>query len=544
VTGPLSERAWAETRAAATAEVLRDGAAGSAAETGLPAAFLPYQATAVAALYQHPVIVVEKSRRVGLTWGLAAGAVLFAAARRDAGGMDALYISFSREMTREFVDACAMWAKAFAAAATAVDEAVFEDGEGEDTRSIQAFRIRFASGHEILALSSAPRSLRGKQGLVIVDEAAFVDNLKELMKAALAFLMWGGKVAICSTHDGATNPFAELVADIRAGKTPYHLIRIDLDQALADGLHRRICLVTGKTWSEEAQARWRAELIAFYGDGAEEELFCIPREGDGVWLSSALIDLRSTDEAPVLRFDLPQDFLARSPAEREALVLAVEAEIDAVVAGLDPTEIFAAGFDFARHVDLSVLWLLGRRANGRLATRLVLELRRWPYAEQTRILIHLLKRLRRLQAVLMDATGSGEAVAEGVRRAIGEIVVPLKLTVEWYRENMPHVRRDIEEGTMTLVADREVREDLRMVVIRRGVALVPEVRRGAAGAKRHGDAAIALALAHAASRTDLVVPAYRAAAPATRALPGQASTTFRHRPEKDEPRLSRARRLP
>lgn len=54
------------------------------------------------------------------------------------------------------------------------------------TRRSTPFRIKFASGFEIMALSSAPRGLRIKQGVVIIDEAAFVDNLKELLKAALA----------------------------------------------------------------------------------------------------------------------------------------------------------------------------------------------------------------------------------------------------------------------------------------------------------------------------------------------------------------------
>ena len=44
-------------------------------------------------------------------------------------------------------------------------------------KAINAFRIKFASGFEIMALSSAPRGLRGKQGVVIIDEAAFVDQL-------------------------------------------------------------------------------------------------------------------------------------------------------------------------------------------------------------------------------------------------------------------------------------------------------------------------------------------------------------------------------
>lgn len=166
------------------------------AETlGLPDVLLAYQSKAVGLIDSTAmrVLFIEKSRRIGLTWGLASYAVLRASRRRSAKGMDVLYISYKQEIAKEFVDVCGMWARAFAVAAADVDEVLFDDvdlSNPEDTKQIQAYRIRFASGFQILALSSAPRSLRGQQGDVIIDEAAFVDSLKQLMKAALAMRMW------------------------------------------------------------------------------------------------------------------------------------------------------------------------------------------------------------------------------------------------------------------------------------------------------------------------------------------------------------------
>ena len=80
------------------------------AEVGLPKVLLPYQARAVGLLESTAtrVLVVEKSRRIGLTWGLAAYAVLRAGRVKSARGMDVMYISYSQEMTREFIDACGM----------------------------------------------------------------------------------------------------------------------------------------------------------------------------------------------------------------------------------------------------------------------------------------------------------------------------------------------------------------------------------------------------------------------------------------------------
>src|SRR3546814_7785776 len=78
-----------------------------------------------------------------------------------------------------------MWARAFNQACTEIGEYLFLDkGEnGAADQHIQAFRIRFASGFEIVALSSRPRSLRGRQGYVILDEFAFHDDPEDLLKA-------------------------------------------------------------------------------------------------------------------------------------------------------------------------------------------------------------------------------------------------------------------------------------------------------------------------------------------------------------------------
>lgn len=86
-------------------------------------------------------------------------------------------------------------------------------------------------------MPSEPRSLRSKQGRVVIDEAAFVDNLPELLKAAMALRMWGGSVRIMSTHNGEDSDFNEMIKETRAGKRPYTLHRVTFDDALEQGLY-------------------------------------------------------------------------------------------------------------------------------------------------------------------------------------------------------------------------------------------------------------------------------------------------------------------
>lgn len=506
---PLSKEEFRRLREASVASIeeLADG-------VGLPNVLLPYQSSTVEKLESSTchVLFIEKSRRIGLTWGLGSYAALKAGRSREAGGMDVMYISYSQEMTREFIDACAMWARAFSDAAFSVDEFLFDDSDPTGDRSIQAFRIRFASGFEILALSSAPRTLRGKQGVVIIDEAAFVDNLKELLKAALAFLMWGGQVVVCSTHDGVDNEFNQQVREINGGRSKYDHIRIDFDEAIQQGLYERICLVTGEEWTAEGEAQWRQDIIDFYGDGADEELFCVPSQGSGTWIPGPLIEARMTADAPVLRLELPADYLHKHPLDQAALMAPFLADLQEVLDRLDlKTLRYAFGFDFARVSDLTIGCLLAidQQLNRREA--LSFELRNVPGDEQKQITAMVLDHVRqRLVGAAFDATGMGWTVAEDMGRKYGlrenedssGVVWAIHFSQAWYREHMEPLKTAFEDDAIAIAKDADHAGDLRLVKVIRGIPRVPDVRDGTTGKKRHGDYAIALALAHFASRME------------------------------------------
>ncbi|MES0034707.1 terminase family protein [Mesorhizobium sp. M0046] len=511
MTGPISKQEWEKVRRESMANL--DHVIES---VGLPKVLLGYQGRTVSLLESTAVRVlfIEKSRRIGETWALASYAVLRAGRAKDAGGMDAMYISYSQEMTREFIDACAMWSRAFAHAAVTQEEFLFDDTDPahpDETRQIKAFRIQFASGFEILALSSAPRTLRGKQGLVIIDEAAFVDSLKELLKAALANLMWGGQVVVCSTHNGADNEFNVQVQDILAGRSKYSHLKIDFDQALLEGLYERICLVTSREWSPEAEAQWRQDIIDFYGDGADEELFCVPSMGSGAWLTSPLIEARMTltpEEAPIIRIDLPLDFLHRPELQRRHLLAPHLDAIREALDRLDENRQHAFGYDPARKADPAIMSLLSIDKVLRRKSALTVELRNVPFQEQKEIATLMLKTAPRLCGAAIDATGLGMNLSEDLGRLFGlhteqtpgGLVWQVTLSQNWYNENFPPLKTAFEDANIALTRDAEHAVDLRLVKIIRGIPSIPPERVGVAGAKRHGDFAVALVLAYFASR--------------------------------------------
>jgi len=460
-----------------------------------PAILLPYQQAWVSD--PAPVKVCEKSRRVGLSWAEAADAALFAASTT---GSDVWYVGYNREMAQEFIGDCAKWARDYDLAAGKVGEEILKD----EDKSILTYRIRFKSGHKVVALSSRPSNLRGKQGRVIIDEAAFHEDLPELLKAAMALLMWGGSVRIISTHNGAENEFNQMCQDIRAGKLTHSLHRVTLADAVAQGLYKRICLATGTTWSPEAEKAWEKALRASYGDAAAEELDCVPRRGAGAFLPAALVRACMEDGVPIARWSCTDDF-AQMPedlraAEADAFV---RAEILPALEGLDKHRPCFVGEDFGRSGDLTVLAVLQEQAVGRCRTVLHVELRNTPFRQQEQVLFALCDALPRFGGVAMDARGNGQYLAEVANQRYGSRVAQVALSQTWYLEHMPPYKAALEDQALVLPLDPDVLDDHRVVRMERGIAKVPENARttGRDGGQRHGDSAIAYVLAWFAATT-------------------------------------------
>ncbi len=442
------------------------------------------------------VKVYEKSRRIGITWAEAFDSALTASTSGKE-GRDVWYVGYNKEMALEFVETAATWATRLKKVAEPIEETIIAD----ENKDILAYRIRFASGYKIVALSSRPSNLRGKQGDVVIDEAAFHESLKELLKAALAFRVWGGRVKIISTHNGEANPFNELIADVRAGRLPYAIHRTTFDDALGEGLYKAICRETEKTWSEAAQKKFRDEVFAEYGSNAEEELLCIPNASSGAFLSTVLIESRMRENVPIIRWERNYTFVGDEEYRRtkDAEDFCVE-KLLPVLAALDPKLMTCFGMDFGRSGDLSCLWPLQFMPNLMRRTPFVLELRNVPFNQQKQILYFILDRMPRFQAGAMDARGNGQYLAEQGQVKMGQQIEAVMLSQDWYRDNMPRYKAAFEDGTIELPRDAEILNDHRALVMEKGVAKVPERHNAdAKGNQRHGDSAIAGALAWYAS---------------------------------------------
>jgi phage FluMu gp28-like protein len=464
----------------------------------LPAVLLPYQQRWVAD--RSLVKICEKSRQIGITWCTAAEAVMTAMLRRRDGGKDVWFMAATERDAKEFIRDCEMWVAAFCVLTGAAQQTMIED-EKED---ILAFEIRFASGHRIHSLSSHPRRLRGKRGYAILDEAAHHDDLEAWMAAATAFLVWGGRIALISTHRGDQNPFNRMIVAARIGETDHSVHRTTFDEAIQQGLYRRICLGHGICWTERGEQAWRDMIIRTAVRHADEEFHCIPAASGESYLTGPMIE-RCMHDAPVLRLDLDDSFLELSDEQRtEQTNQWLHAVVDPLLRELDPGLDHSFGFDCGRTSDITVIAPVAVQYNLVRRVPFLVELRNVPFRQQERILLHIGGALPRLQQGVLDAGGIGMQLAEAAADQFGRYrIEELHLSERWYAENLPELRAAFEQQTILIPRCSNVRSDLQQIQLVNGIPKLPSARsRDDRGKSRHGDAAIAVALAYYATRGD------------------------------------------
>jgi len=354
---------------------------------------LPYQAEWVKD--QSPVKVAEKGRRIGLSWAEAYDDTLHALAGRGS----IYYQSYSYDNAKGFIRDCVYWLGVFGKFEAAVEEYTFLDRDPHNRDDpgvhVSAARIELPNGKEIVAMTSAPRQFRsrGRAGdRAVVDEAAFVNDVDEVIKSAMAFVIWGGSVRIISTHNGIANPFNRLIEDIREGRFDYGLHTIKFSTAVRQGLLRRILEVINtslpddeqRAVNDNAEDELHAGIRAMYERNADEELECIPAAGSGAYFDRQLIRACMTD--------------------------------DAGDPGLYQRGLCFVGVDLARSRHKWVAYV-GEAVGNRIVIREKIKLASPAKAEQDAVMAGIFERYKVARAKC-DATGMGMGYVEGWQEAI------------------------------------------------------------------------------------------------------------------------------
>ena len=259
-----------------------------------------------------PLKLGEKGRRTGITFAEALDATLIAAAARSVGGENYFYIGDTKDKGPEFIGYVGHFGKVVAKELAEIHEGVFLDQKADGTiNRIPSYIVKFASGFRVEALSSRPENIRGLQGTVCIDEAAFHADVREVLDAVNALLIWESKIRVISTHNGVMNPFNELVKEAKAKKVPFSLHWIPFQKAIDNGLYRRVCMVKGKEWTQAGQDAWEKLIRGSYGVRTakmRQELDAIPAETEGAALTRVQIEACMKAGIPIVRWNRTDDF--------------------------------------------------------------------------------------------------------------------------------------------------------------------------------------------------------------------------------------------
>lgn len=476
---------------------------GDSAKSEVPHILLPYQAR------WHrdtsTVRICRKGRRVGFTWGAWAAEAALEAARAN-GGMDQFYMGYNQGMSAEFIGDCATFARWFGVICSDVDVGLQEVVINDEKHDIVTYKIKFASGNKIEALSSMPHNWRGRQGHARIDEAGHHQNLGPVIDGAMAYRIWGGRISIGGTLNGEDDEFTDLLKSVEKGSLPWSLHTVTFSQAIREGLYRRICLVTKKVWSPEAEEKFVAETRADYrsAEVADQELECIPLRGSGAFFSRLLLEKCADKTCDVLRFAKPTEFVL----DPQRLAITQQWFDDVVaprIALLPPDQRTVFGQDFGRNGDLSVIVVGQKSAGLGWRTPLRIELRTIPFDCQWLIVKLLGNALPLFAHAKFDARGNGQSHAEAAVQEFGPSRIErVMFTPKWYDEHWPKYHHAYEDGDIQTFADEDWIQDHRSVILVNGQARVSEARiKGSDGHDRHGDAAIAGLLMWAASHSDV-----------------------------------------
>ena len=464
--------------------------------------------------YDVSILAIPKGRRTGITFAWGLNSTLIAGAQKAAGGDNVYYIGDTKEKGLEFIGYVAKFARVIAAQqaqdVSAIEEFLFEDQDEQgNTRMIAAYRVRFASGFQVAALSSRPANIRGLQGVVIIDEAAFHADVQGVLDAATALLIWGGRIVVISSENGKNNPFHQFCKDIEEGRygDDAAVLRITFDDAVTNGLFERVCAMKGEVATVEGKKTWYNRIRNAYGPrkaAMREELDAIPRDGNGICIPGVWIERAMPEERPVIRLALDDDFIHMTEAERAAWGNDwIDRELRPVMAEtLNPEQRHVFGMDFARHRHFSSIVPMAIMQNLCRDVPFLLELNNVPSALQQQILFWLIE-LPRQSGGAMDATGPGMVLAEYTADRYGRPrIAEITLNRKWYGFWMPKFTGLFEDSMIILPRDENTAQDLRAVENIDGVPMVASLEKKDLKDPelvRHGDTAIAGCLANYAA---------------------------------------------
>ena len=176
----------------------------------IPFDLYPFQEDTLKCFHDHRYLMILKSRQLGITTLVAAYSLWMMIFNED---KNILVISIKQEISKEIItkvrfanEHLPSWLKV-----------------KETTNNFLSLRL--ANGSMVTATSSAKDAGRSKAlSLLILDEAAFIDDAEQIWTSAYNTLSTGGRAIVLSTPNGVGNWFHRMWVGAERKKNDFHTL--------------------------------------------------------------------------------------------------------------------------------------------------------------------------------------------------------------------------------------------------------------------------------------------------------------------------------
>lgn len=358
--------------------------------------------------------IALKSRRIGFSWAEGLDQVLQAHERKQ----NFVVLSRKGDLAKEFIrESVVPHVRTIGIVADYIEGFLPGTSQTQD-------EVSFSNGSRIIALSANPDSARSYEGHVTLDEYGFHKDARAVYVAITPSITRGYSLKIISTPNGQQGSYYDLakeagLVDGRPYSKRFSPHRVDIFEAIKQGCADRFGHVL--------------DAAALRADCLDEEMFLQEYAAEFIstaqqWISPELLEANLSEEATTER---PH---------------------------IDLRNLYA-GWDIARHKDLSVVWFL-ERVGDLTITRGIVEFTNTPTPTQSREAAAFMKQCNRM---CVDQSGMGLSIYESLEEKFRGQVEGITFTLANKELMAVHAKRRME-GRKTRIPDTDmIRNSFRSV---------------------------------------------------------------------------------
>lgn len=379
-----------------------------------------------------------------------------------------VFLSAGERQSKELMAKAAMHAKAMNLAILEISD-VFKD-ENDVRTEYKQLEIIFPNGSRIIGLPANPATARGHSANILLDEFALHKDSRAIWTALYPSITRGYKIRVISTPLGKKNKFYELWTGLTlqvwdgldyrhvGEKGGWSKHKVTIYDAVAMGLelydddlnpttdpeYLRLGLADDEAWHQEYLCEFIDEATAWLPYDLIESVEDVRLDASPAWLEELISEAAQYYEQ--------WKTVERPPVSFEAAHILDKA----LIAG----DLYA-GFDVARHRDLSLIWL-DEMVNTTARCRGVANLSKQPFGVQKLVLFAILKHPK-MRRCCIDQTGIGAQLAEEAVTMFGSRAEGVTFTNASKEALAVGIKNSFQGGRDAIPPDTNIRLSLHTV---------------------------------------------------------------------------------